>query len=178
MTRSGPVLVAGLGAEDPLRLLLWDPALVIVTDPCDAHRATLEFRLAALKSLGHREFLQLGRADRWPRLYPRIRWLVPDRTVLSWDGRIESLGAPRPPGVEEFALLKERAPRVELLSRPLDDLLSGLPRGFADALVPGTACGSDPSRLLAEARRVVRRPAVEASPRRRVPPRAAAGVAT
>jgi hypothetical protein len=160
MTRDGgAVLVAGLGSVDPLRLLLRDAALIIVSDPCGAHRAAFELRLAALKCLAHREFLQLGRRDRWARLCPRIRWLVPERSVLAWDGAVEALGAFRAPRADEFELMKERAPRLELVSRPLHDLLSMLPGGFADGLFPGSACGSDPSRLAAEARRVLRRPA-------------------
>ena len=157
MTLRGGVLVSGLGVEDPLRLLLRDPALVIATDPCEAHRAVFHLRLAALKCLAHREFLQLGVGDRWSRLLPRFRWLAGDRAMAAWDGRVESLCASRRPTPEEFALLKERATRIELVERPLDDLLSGLPAGFADAVVPGAACGCDGSRLRVQMRRVIRK---------------------
>jgi len=156
MTIRGGVWVNGLGVEDPLRLLLRDPALVIATDPCGAHRAVFQLRLAAVKCLAHREFIQLGVQDRWSRLLPRFRWLVDDRAMAAWDGRVESLRSPRNPTPEEFALLKERATRVELVARPLDDLLVGLPSGFAVSVVPGAACGCDPSRLRAQMRRVIR----------------------
>lgn len=150
------VLVAGLGVEDPLRLLLRNPALVIAADPCQAHRAVFQIRLAALKCLAHRDFSQLGVPDRWARLLPRFRWLVDDRSFDAWSGRVESLRASRNPTADEFALMKERATRIELVARPLDDLLAGLPFGFADALIPGKACGSDPARLQAQMRRVIR----------------------
>jgi len=144
--------VSGLGATDPLRLLLRDPALLIAADPCDAHRAAFRFRLAALKCLAHRDFIQLGRPDRWPRLLPRFRWLLEDREVQAWSGRVES----RPPTPGEFELMKIRATRIELVARPLDDLLAGLPAGFVDALISGSACGSVPERLRAQMSRVVR----------------------
>jgi hypothetical protein len=156
MTMQGGVLVSGLAVEDPIRLLLRDPALVIATDPCGAHRAAFQLRLAAVKCLAHREFIQLGVGDRWSRLLPRFRWLVDDRAMAAWDGRVESLRASRIPSSDEFAILKERATRIELVARPLDDLLAGLPSGFADAVVPGAACGCDPSRLRAQMRRVIR----------------------
>jgi hypothetical protein len=161
---SGGVLVAGLGGDDPLRLLLRNPALLIAADPCEAHRAVLHLRIAALKSLAQRDFVQLGVPDRWPRLFPRIRWLVDDRTLRTWDGRVESLRAPRNPSPEEFALMKERATRLEVVARPLDDLLGGLPSDFAAGLVPGSACGSDPARLRAQAQRVVRSAPVPVRP--------------
>ncbi len=151
------VLVAGLGVEDPLRLLLRNPALVIAADPCEAHRAVFQIRLAALKCLAHRDFSQLGAPDRWTRLLPRFRWLVDDRSFDAWNGRVDSLRASRLPTAEEFALMKERATRIELVARPLDDLLAGLPCGFADALIPGKACGSDPARLRAQMQRVIRK---------------------
>jgi hypothetical protein len=150
------VLVAGLDAADPFPLLLRNPALLLAADPCDAHRAVFQIRLAALKCLGHREFGQLGRPDRWARLFPRIRWLVDDLAIRSWSGRVESLRASRPFTSGEFELMKVRATRIELVARPLDDLLAGLPSGFVDALIPGSACGSDPARLRAQMSRVVR----------------------
>jgi hypothetical protein len=157
MTMQGGVLVNGLGGEDPLRLLLQDPALVIATDPCEAHRAVFQLRLAAVKCLSHREFIHLGVRDRWARLLPRFRWLVNDRAMAAWDGRVESLQASRIPTSDEFEILKERATRIELVARPLDDLLAELPSGFAAAVVPGAACGCDPSRLRAQMRRVIRK---------------------
>jgi hypothetical protein len=157
MTIGGVVLVTGLGVEDPFRLLLRNPALVIASDPCEAHRAVFQIRLAALKCLAHPEFLQLGIPDRWPRLLPRFRWLVDERSIQAWGGRIEALRAPRDPVPDEFVLLKERATRIELVARPVDDLLADLPGGFAEAVIPGSGCGSDPSRLRAQMQRVVRR---------------------
>ena len=169
MTMRGGVLVAGLGVDDPFRLLLRNPALLITADPCEAHRAVFQLRLAALKCLAHAEFVQMGLPDRWPRLFPRIRWLVDVRSIEAWDGRVESLRASRNPTPEEFALMKERATKVELVARPLDDLLAGLPSGFADHLIPGSACGSDPTRLRAQTQRVVRKSPIPARPSAPVP---------
>ncbi len=124
--------------------------------------------MAALKCLGHGEFLQMGCVDRWPRLLPRIRWLVSDRAVHAWDGRVAALRSIQPPDADDFARMKERATRIELVARPLDDLLAGLPGGFVDGLVPGSACGTDPARLEAEALRVVRLAPPAAAARLRV----------
>ncbi len=150
------VLVTGLGAADPFLLLLRNPALLIAADPCDAHRAVFQLRLAALKCLAHREFVQLGNPGRWSRLLPRLRWLVDDRAIQSWDGRVEALRTLRQPTPDEFGLMKVRATRIELVARPLDDLLAGLPPGFVDAVIPGTACGSVAALLRAQMSRVVR----------------------
>ena len=145
-----------VGAGDPLRLLLRDPALVLAADPCPAHRARLGFRLAALKSLGHREFLRIADGRVWNRLYARFRWLLTDEAVRSWDGQVAALAGARDPEPEEFDLMKVRANRLEIAALPIDRLLAALPSGTVDSVATVSACGADPSKVPAEVRRVLR----------------------
>lgn len=158
VAKPGAVVVTGVGNADPLPLLLGDPALVLAAEACLPHRRRLELRLAALKCLGHADFLRFSIPRRREQLYSRIRWVLSPEAARWWDGRIP-FGGPAPsfePDAAEFDLLKVRAPRLELLDRPLDRALAGLPARFADVLVLEPACGADERLLRAHALRVAK----------------------
>lgn len=151
------IVVTGIGASDPLWLLLDDPALVLAADACPAHLHRVRFELAALRCLSRADFLRIDRPGRpRERLYGRVRWLLPAATAAWWDLR---LGAPEPAGFHPpvdaagFDLLKTRADRLQVLDRPLGALLAGLPDGFAGRVILVPDCG-EPD-LGAEAARVL-----------------------
>lgn len=148
------IVVTGIGGGDPLWTLLDDPALVLAADGCPAHLHRLRFELAALRCLSHGDFLRIDRpGPARERLYGRVRWMLPSETAAWWDLR---LSAPEPAGFHvpvtpaEFDLLKVRADRLQILARPLPELLAGLPDGFADRVIVAPECGGpDPAAEIA-----------------------------
>lgn len=88
------VLAAAEGGDRVLRLLAWAPRRVAAVDRNPAQLHLLEFKLAAVKALGHGEYLELVglRACRRRRaLYQRVRWLLPRETDDFWLSRLGDL---------------------------------------------------------------------------------------
>lgn len=136
-------IVTGIGDADPLWTLLDNPELVLAADACPVHLHRVYFELAALRCLSHADFLRIDLPRRRERLYPRVRWMLPPATAAWWDGRLtapEPAGFHAPVDAAEFELLKVRANRLQVVERTLDDLLAGLPEGFADKVVRTPEC--------------------------------------
>ena len=150
-------IVTGIGDADPLWTLLDDPEIVLAADACPAHLHRVYFELAALRCLSHGDFLKIDLPRRRERLYPRVRWMLPAPTAAWWDRRLtapEPAGFHAPVDAAEFDLLKVRANRLQIVERPLGELLAGLPDGFADRVIEAPACGE--AGLAREAARVLR----------------------
>jgi S-adenosylmethionine:diacylglycerol 3-amino-3-carboxypropyl transferase len=85
------VLAAAEGGDRVLRMLGAAPRRVAVIDRNPAQRHLVAFKLAALKSLGHAEYLELaGRVPSRRRrlLYQRVSWLLPREADEFWRARL------------------------------------------------------------------------------------------
>lgn len=89
--RGAAVVATADGGDRILRLLAEGPASVAVVDRRPAQRQLVELKLAALRELGHAEYLELtgGRPSRRRReLYRRIRWRLPREADAFWLARL------------------------------------------------------------------------------------------
>lgn len=93
--REGAAVVAAAeGGDRLLRLLSSRPRRVAAVDRNPAQLRLLEFKLAAVKSLRHSDYLELAglRPSRRRRaLYPRIRWLLRKESDEFWQARLDLL---------------------------------------------------------------------------------------
>ena len=82
--------------DNTLSLLTRSPARVIAVDLNPTQIAALELRVAAYRTLGHGELLELigsRRSERREALYARCRPLLSDRARGYWDGRGDAVRA-------------------------------------------------------------------------------------
>jgi len=85
------VLAAAEGGDRVLRLLSARPKRIAVVDRNPAQLHLLQLKLAALKSLGHADYLELvgHRPSRRRRmLFQRLRWLLPKESDDFWLSRL------------------------------------------------------------------------------------------
>ncbi|MBI3858417.1 MAG: DUF3419 family protein [Planctomycetes bacterium] len=85
------VLAAAEGGDRVLRLLSARPKRVAVVDRNPVQLHLLDLKLAAVKSLAHRDYLELmgPRPSRRRRnLFQRVRWLMPKEADEYWLGRL------------------------------------------------------------------------------------------
>lgn len=167
--RDSVVLASADGTDRLLRLLAQHPRRVLVVDrrPIRLHLARLV--LAALKALGHPEFLELmgmRPSKRRRALYARVRWLLPRETdeawlaSLSWIDRglaRESPGARAQPAelpAATFEAAKDAAGRADVESVSPDEAIRRLPDGCVDLIALGTL---DVAGLERELFRILRR---------------------
>ena len=147
------VLASADGSDRLLRLLARHPRRVWVVDrrPIRLHVARLT--IAAIKALGHGEYLELMgvRPSRRRRaLYARVRWLLPRENDdawlanLAWIDRGLAREVPglraQPPAVapDLFEAAKEAAGRVEVVAEPPERALPRLPDACVDLFALGS----------------------------------------
>lgn len=167
--RDSVILASAEGADRLLGLLAQQPRRLLVVDPRPWRLHLARLVLAALKALGHAEFLELMgmRPSRRRRaLYARVRWLLPREcdeawlAKLSWIDRglaretpgARPLPAELPAGAFEAA--KAAAARADVEPGPPGDALRRLPDGCIDRVALGTL---DLSGFEPELSRVLRR---------------------
>jgi len=90
----GAVMAAAEGGDRVLRLLAAGPRWVVAVDRNPAQLHLLELKLAAVRSLGYPEYLELTGlrpSRRRAVLYQRVRWLLPPESDEFWRGRVRVL---------------------------------------------------------------------------------------